>query len=147
MLLFCLFFFDAVNEKRYNGSYSYVPFSVFELRKKKRKLDYPFLIFYYGWITVHQLFGAKLFEVCHELLDCCCRNFNLYALGAPVSPSREQQGPVSPVHQVLISYWHRRVGSRALPLAGQCLGLGRHWDLGDWLNYFPEHSGLVLCSG
>ena len=36
------------NENRYSGSYFYAPFSVFKLGKRKRKLDYPILIFHYG---------------------------------------------------------------------------------------------------
>ena len=36
------------NQNRFNGSYFYIPFSVFKLGKRKRKLDYPTLIFHYG---------------------------------------------------------------------------------------------------
>ena len=36
------------NENRYNGWYSYIPFSVFKLGKRKRNLDYPIPIFHYG---------------------------------------------------------------------------------------------------
>ena len=37
------------NENMYNGSYSYFPFFVYELGKRKRKTNLPFSIFYCGF--------------------------------------------------------------------------------------------------
>ena len=34
------------NENKHNGSYTYIPASVFEFGKRKRKLDYPIPIFH-----------------------------------------------------------------------------------------------------
>ena len=50
-VVFCIFSYlmlQMKNENRYSGSYFYISFSVFELGKGKRKLDYPILIFHYG---------------------------------------------------------------------------------------------------
>ena len=46
--VFSVLMLQMKNENRYNGSYFYIPFSVFKLGKRKVKLDYPILIFHYG---------------------------------------------------------------------------------------------------
>ena len=47
-VVFSVLMLRIKNEDWYNGSYSYIPFSVFELGKRKRKLDYLIPIFHYG---------------------------------------------------------------------------------------------------
>ena len=49
---FCYHFFTLRierNETMYNGSYFYFPVFVYELGKRKRKINLPFSIFYYGF--------------------------------------------------------------------------------------------------